>query len=179
MSQPGPGRQNKVYIFVGLAEADENTSNFVGSNQADENSGALSSCLPTFCLSCLPAPAPPAPPPPRPCAATARAPPPPPPAGPLPPAPQPTAATPRPAIYRGAANSAYRNFVSTVQCHRCCESEKISGTRHCCVVPFHATAVSPAARRHFDRPFTFAAGPATHHRYPAGPRPPAPHCGMA
>ncbi|PUZ61659.1 hypothetical protein GQ55_4G294500 [Panicum hallii var. hallii] len=53
----------------------------------------------------------------------------------------------------------YRNSVSTVQCHRCCESEKISGTRRCCVLPFHATAVSPAARRHFDRPVTSAAHP--------------------
>jgi hypothetical protein len=51
--RPGPGRRNKVYIFVGLAEADENTSNLVSSNQADENSGALSSCLSTFCLPAL------------------------------------------------------------------------------------------------------------------------------
>jgi hypothetical protein len=49
----GPGRRNEIYIFVGLAEADENTYNFIGSNLVDENSGALSSCLLTFCLSAL------------------------------------------------------------------------------------------------------------------------------
>jgi hypothetical protein len=40
-SSAKPGRRNIVYIFVDLAQADENTYNFVGSNLADENNGAL------------------------------------------------------------------------------------------------------------------------------------------